>query len=77
MSQNHLNSFITTASGLCGGMSRALLGRITLASITINSLIEVVLYAGTSALVGYGVKLAIDFIKKFWKQRKQKHGRNG
>ena len=66
MSQNHFTSLITTLSGLCGGMTRALAGRITATVVTLNSLIEVALYAGTSALVGYAVKLAIDGIKRLY-----------
>ncbi len=55
MPENQFTSFITTASGFCGGMTRALMGRVVLSTVTISSLIEVALYAGTSALVGYGV----------------------
>jgi hypothetical protein len=76
MSQNNLTSLVTTASGFFGGMSRAFLGKVTLTAVTINSLIEVALYAGTSALVGYAVKLAIDGIKKLYKQYKERHGRS-
>jgi hypothetical protein len=71
MPQNQLTSFITTASGFAGGMTRAFLGKVTLTAITLQSLVEVVLYAGTSALVGYGVKLGIDCLKKFINRRKQ------
>jgi hypothetical protein len=76
MSQNNLTSLVTTASGFFGGMSRAFLGKITLTAVTINSLLEVALYAGTSALVGYAVKLAIDGIKRLYHQHKQRHGRS-
>ena len=71
MPQNQLTSIITTASGFFGGMTRALMGRVTLAAITFSSLIEVVLYAGTSALVGYGVKIAIDHLRKLITRYKQ------
>jgi len=71
MSQNQLTSFITTASGFTGGMTKALLGRITLTTITVYSLVEVALYAGTSALVGYCVKLAADYVRKKIKQCKE------
>ena len=72
MSQNQLTSFITTASGFTGGMTKAFLGRITLTTITVSSLVEVALYAGTSALVGYCVKLAADYVRKRIKQYKEK-----
>ena len=71
MPQNQLTSFITTASGFAGGMTKALMGRVSLTSITISSLVEVAVYAGTSALVGYGVKLAIDCLKKYINRRNQ------
>ena len=71
MPEVHFTSFITTASGFCGGMTRALMGRVTLSAITISSLVEVALYAGTSALVGYGVKMAIDCARKFYRNFKE------
>ena len=74
MSQNQLTSFITTVSGFTGGMTRALIGRVTLTAITLHALVEVVIYAGTSALVGYGVKLCIDGIKKLYARYKKNKG---
>ena len=71
MPENQLTSFITTASGFAGGMTRAFVGRVALSAITVSSLIEVALYAGTSAFVGYCVKLAADYVRKKIKQCKE------
>lgn len=71
MPENQLTSFITTASGFAGGMTRAFVGRVTLSAITVTSLVEVALYAGTSALVGYCVKLAADYLRKLYKKYKE------
>ena len=71
MPESQFTSFITTASGFCGGMTRALMGRVVIASVSISSLVEVALYAGTSALVGYGVKMAIDCGRRLYKKFKE------
>ena len=64
MPQSQITTLIITAAGFFGGMTRALLGKITLTAVTLNALLEVALYAGTSALVGYGVKMIIDYIRQ-------------
>ncbi len=64
MSQNNLTLLVTTVSGFFGGMSLAFLGKITLTAVTINSLLEVALYAGTSTLVGNAATLSRELYSK-------------
>ncbi len=70
MPQNHLNSIITTTSGVCGGLSKALTSHLILYNITLQGIIEVAFYAAISALVGYGVKKSIDHFSKFFNRNK-------
>ncbi len=69
MPQNEINSIVTTTSGVVGGLFKALSPHITIAAITFQSTCEVVFYAAVSALVGYGVKIGIDKVKKLLKNR--------
>jgi len=64
MSQNETNSIVSTASGMAGGMGKALSLNPLFATISMQAILEVALYAAVSALVGYGVKIMIDFIRK-------------
>jgi hypothetical protein len=64
MSQNQNNSFIVTASGVFGGVGKALTAHFVLVNITFQGIFEVAFYAAISALVGYGVKVGIDKVKK-------------
>ena len=64
MSQNQNNSFIVTASGVFGGVCKALTAHFVLVNITFQGIFEVAFYAAISALVGYGVKVGIDKVKK-------------
>jgi hypothetical protein len=63
MSQNIQNSIVSTASGIFGGVGKALLSQHTLASITLRGVADVAVYAAISALVGYGVKMFVDYLK--------------
>lgn len=63
MAQNNINAFVSTTSGVCGGIGKAVTGNILLNAITFQSLLEVSVYAAVSALVGYGVKLCIDVFR--------------
>jgi hypothetical protein len=65
MAQNQVNSIVTTTSGIFGGLGKVLSTNIFLAAITIQTLLEVAVYASVSALVGYGIKQIIDLITKF------------
>ena len=69
MAQNQVNSIITTTSGIFGGMSKAFTAHIFIMAITLQSLLEVVVYASVSALVGYCIKLTIDFITKIFSRK--------
>jgi hypothetical protein len=64
MSQNIETSIITTVSGICGGVGKAITSKPILLDITLSGTFEVALYAAVSALVGYGVKLCIDRFRK-------------
>jgi hypothetical protein len=64
MSQNVHTSIITTVSGICGGVGKAISSKPILLDITLSGTFEVALYAAVSAVVGYGVKLLIDRIKR-------------
>ena len=64
MAQNQVNSIVTTTSGIFGGLGKFLSANIFFAAITIQTLLEVAVYASVSALVGYGIKLIIDIIAK-------------
>jgi len=67
MSQNTQNSIITTASGILGGVTKAF-SSFTIASINFHGIVEVAFYAAISAIVGYAVKVCIDFIKRILKK---------
>ena len=64
MSLSEQNSIITTVSGVFGGVGKAITSLQILTSITLQGISEVALYAAVSAIVGYGVKVLIDVIKK-------------
>ena len=64
MAQNNINAFVSTTSGVCGGIGKAVTGNILLSTITFQSIGEVSLYALISAVIGYGVKITIDSIVK-------------
>jgi len=64
MSHNDQNSVITTFSGLFGGVGKAITSYHVFANISFQGVFEVAFYAAISALVGFGVKLLIDYVKK-------------
>lgn len=63
MSQNDQYSIVSTASGIFGGVGKALSSHHTLCNITFEGLTDVAFYAAVSAIVGYGMKILIDFLK--------------
>jgi hypothetical protein len=69
MAQNEINSIVTTTSGIFGGLSKVLFVNVLLASITIQTLCDVAVYASVSALVGYCIKMIIDLISKLFKSK--------
>jgi hypothetical protein len=58
--QIQINSLVATTSGICGGVGKAISDKLILANITFTRMIDVAFYAAISAMVGYGVKKAID-----------------
>ena len=63
MSHNDQNSVITTFSGIFGGVGKALSNYHVFANISMKGVFEVAFYAAISALVGFGVKVLIDYIQ--------------
>jgi len=57
------NSIISTISGLFGGMTKAISSGFILCRISFPHIIEIAIYASVSALVGYLVKVCIDYLK--------------
>lgn len=64
MAQNQINAIVTTSSGVFGGVSKVVSGNLLVNAITFQSLLEVSVYAGVSAIVGYVAKLCIDALRK-------------
>ena len=66
MPHDHNLSFTTTASGVVGGVTKAMSEQMTLSSISLQGITDVAFYAVISASVGYCVKVTWDVIfKKF------------
>jgi hypothetical protein len=63
MSHNEQNSIVFTASGIFGGVGKAISSNHTLANISLNGMVDVAFYAAISAIVGYGMKLLIEYLK--------------
>ncbi len=65
-------SIFTTASGVVGGVGKAITAKPLLMAVTLPGLSTVVLYAAASAAAGYVVKKALDSISeklnKFFKE---------
>ena len=70
MPHDHSLSIATTASGMVGGVSRALAEQQSLSSISIHGVVDVAFYAVVSASVGYCVKVAWDLLYQNFKNRK-------
>jgi hypothetical protein len=68
--QIQINSLIATTSGICGGVGKAISAKLILANITFTGIIDVAFYAAISAMVGYGVKKAIDKVVFYFKRQK-------
>jgi hypothetical protein len=68
--QIQINSLVATTSGICGGMGKAISAKLILANITFTGIIDVAFYAAISAMVGYGVKKAIDRIILLFRRHK-------
>jgi len=69
MAQNQINSIVVTTSGIFGGLSKAILLKVVITAISLQTLFEVAVYACVSALVGYGIKLIIDIISKIFRHK--------
>jgi len=63
MAHNQINAIVTTTSGIFGGVGKVFSGNLLLNVITFQSLLEVSVYAGVSAIVGYMAKLCVDAIR--------------
>ena len=69
--QSNINlSIATTASGMIGGVSKAISEHLTLCSISAQGVIDVGFYAFVSASVGYLAKLGFDSIRRNIKSKK-------
>jgi hypothetical protein len=64
MAQNQVNSIVATTSGIFGGLSKAILLKVVISAITLQTIFEVAVYACVSAIVGYCIKMLIDLIAK-------------
>lgn len=69
MAQNQVNSIVATTSGIFGGLSKAILLKVVITTITLQTVFEVAVYACVSAIVGYGIKLIIDLVSKLFKSK--------
>jgi len=72
MQHDHSLSLATTASGMVGGVSRAIAEQHSLTSISLPGVIDVAFYAVVSASVGYCVKVAWDTLFKRYRNRNTK-----
>lgn len=64
MSQHSHTSIFTTASGVLGGVAKAVTAKPILTEITLPGLTNVVIYAAASAAAGYIVKKSMDCVAK-------------
>ena len=69
MAQNEVNSIVATTSGIFGGLSKAILLKVVITTISFQTIFEVAVYACVSAIVGYGIKLIIDLITKLFNRK--------
>jgi hypothetical protein len=72
MQDNHVLSIVATTSGLVGGVSRALVEKLSVGSISFHGVIDVAFYAVISASVGYCVKVTLDEAYQKIKSKKSK-----
>ncbi|MEY3967265.1 MAG: hypothetical protein RL137_165 [Bacteroidota bacterium] len=64
MSQHSHTSIFTTASGVLGGVAKAVTAKPLLSEITLPGLANVVIYAAASAAAGYFVKQFMDSVAR-------------
>ncbi len=64
MSQHSHTSIFTTASGVLGGVAKAVTAKPLLSEITLPGLSNVAIYATASAATGYIVKKSMDCVAK-------------
>ncbi|MCX6257984.1 MAG: hypothetical protein NTW49_08845 [Bacteroidia bacterium] len=64
MLKKEINLLVTTGSGIFGGLAKAFSSNMIITEITLAHIGEVALYAAVSAIVGYGLKMAIDHVYK-------------
>jgi len=72
MQHDHSLSLAATASGMVGGVTRAISEQMTLSAISLHGVVDVAFYAVVSASVGYCVKVTWDFL--FSRIRKKEKG---
>jgi len=70
MAQNQVNSIVATTSGIFGGLSKAILLKVVISAITLQTIYEVAVYACVSAVVGYCIKIIIDLVANIFKSKK-------
>ena len=61
MYENNHTGVFTTISAVAGGLGKLLFTKPLLLDVTVDGLITVMSYAGASAVVGYVVKIILDF----------------
>lgn len=75
MEQPTHNALFTTASGVVGGVGKAITAKPLLLAITLPGLSTVIIYAIASAVAGYVVKKTLDEcsfrIKNYFKKHKK------
>jgi hypothetical protein len=71
MAHNQITSLIVTASGVFGGVSKAISSHFVLVNISFHGTVELAFYAAVSAVVAYGVKEGIDCMVKRLKRPKK------
>lgn len=69
MQHDHSLSLAATASGMVGGVTRALSEEMTLTEISLHGIVDVAFYAVVSASVGYCVKVAFDVLFNRFKKK--------
>ena len=68
--ESHGLSLATTASGLVGGLFKAISGHVPFATVSVAGAMDVAFYAIVSASVGYGVKLSLDHLSRRKRQKR-------
>jgi len=72
MQSNFSLSITTTASGMIGGVSKAISEHLTVCYISTQGIIDVAFYAVVSASVGYIVKIGFDSMMRKLKSKTAK-----